>query len=119
MKGRLGSFAAQLGALVLVLALFATLTNGPAQAQSLQDLRASGAVGERYDGYLELRDPGAAGASRIVNKVNGERRQIYEKDAAAQGVPADQVGRVYATKIWQKVPPGTWLIDDRGGSRQK
>ena len=108
-----------MGALLLVLALVATLTDAPAQAQSLQDLRASGAVGERYDGLLELRDPGASGAKRVVNKVNGERRQIYEKDAAAKGVPMTEVGKIYATKIWRKVPNGTWLLDERGGWRQK
>ena len=82
-------------------------------------MRASGAVGERYDGYLELRDPGAGGASGLVAKVNGERRQIYETDAAAQGASPQEIGRVYATKIWQKVPSGTWLLDEGGKWRQK
>jgi uncharacterized protein YdbL (DUF1318 family) len=119
MKGRLGRLFGRFGALLLALALVTTLTDAPAMAQSLKDLRASGAVGERFDGLLELRDPGASGAKRVVNKVNGERRQIYEKDAAAQGVPVTEVGKIYATKIWRKVPKGTWLLEESGNWRRK
>ena len=107
-------------ALGLVLGLFLVLGLAmPASAQSLESLRAAGAVGERFDGYLELRNPNAGGAAALVEQVNGERRRIYETDAAAQGISPQEVGRVYATKIWEKVPPGTWLLNEGGSWRQK
>jgi len=103
MRKRLGFPLAVLIAVVLATGLFAV----PASAQSLDDLRASGAVGERYDGLVEARNPSAAAA---VAKINAQRKEIYAQRAASQGVPADQVGRVYAQEILQKAPPGTWFL---------
>ena len=92
---------------VLALALGAVLMLAvPVQAQSLDDMRASGAVGEGVDGYLVARD---SGAKSFVNKVNAQRKKIYQDRAAAQGVAADQVGKVYAQKIFKDAPKGTWL----------
>lgn len=90
-------------ALGLILGLALSL---PASAQSLDDMRSSGAVGERFDGYLVARDASAAG---FVSQVNAQRKKIYQERAAAQGVPADQVGRVYAEKIFKDAPAGTWI----------
>ena len=78
----------------------------PAGAQSLDGLRSSGAVGERFDGYLVARDASAAG---FVSQVNAQRKKIYQERATAQGVPVDQVGRVYAEKIFNDAPAGTWI----------
>lgn len=87
----------------------------PALAQSLDTLRASGAVGESLDGYLIARDPSA---QSFVNEVNAKRQQIYAQRAAAQGVPAAEVGKVYAKELLQKAPPGTWY-QSGGGWVQK
>jgi uncharacterized protein YdbL (DUF1318 family) len=90
-----------------------------AMAQSLDELRASGAIGERYDGYVAVRDSGAAGAKSRAKKVNAERRSIYEERAAAQGVTPEKIGRLYAGQIMQKAPGGTWFLDENGNWRQK
>ena len=105
------SWFAVLAAVVLAVAMAA----GPAWAQSLDALRASGVVGERFDGFAELRDAGASQSVRsLVNQVNQKRRQIYVKDAAQQGVPVGQVGRVYAKQIMQRAPKGTWFLGESG-----
>jgi len=85
----------------------AALAGAPARAQSLDDLRASGAVGEKFDGFLVARDPSA---QAFVDQVNAKRKQIYAQSAAAQGAPADQVGRVYARRILNDAPAGTWFL---------
>ncbi|MFQ6018472.1 MAG: YdbL family protein [Kiloniellaceae bacterium] len=100
------------GAVVLVLALYAA----PAVAQSLDALHASGAVGERFDGYAEARQPSAAAT---VKEINAKRRTIYQQRAAAQGAPVEQVGRIYAQQIFQKAPPGTWFLRENGEWMQK
>lgn len=93
---------------VLMVALLAGgLTATPAAAQSLDELRASGAVGERFDGLAVARDASAADA---VTQINAKRQEIYAQRAASQGVPADQVGRVYAKEILAKAPKGTWFL---------
>ncbi len=95
----------------LVLGLGLGLSGPPALAQSLDQLRASGAVGERFDGYAQALQSSAAGT---VDQVNAKRRQIYAERAAAEGVSADQIGRVYAQQIFSKAPRGTRFLQENG-----
>lgn len=85
----------------------------PAHAQSLDSLRASGALGERYDGLVVVRQSSAE-ATRIASEVNAQRQAIYKERAAEQGVPWDQVGRVYARQIFDQAPKGTWFLTEQG-----
>ncbi len=92
--------------------LFATVAN-PVWAQSLEALRLSGALGERYDGLVVVRQPSAE-TNRLAAEINAQRQGIYKQRAAEQGVPADQVGRVYARQILDQAPKGTWFLTERG-----
>ena len=83
----------------------------PVLAQSLDQLRASGAVGERYDGYAQALQSSAAG---VVQQVNAKRRQIYQQTADKEGASVDQIGRVYARQIFAKAPPGTKFLQENG-----
>ncbi len=114
MLGRLGFRLSLFAALALAL----TLAVAPASAQSLDQLRKSGAVGERFDGFAVARQGGAS-ARTIVDQVNAKRRQIYAKRASQQGVSVGQVGRVYAKSIMGKAPRGTWVLGESGRWRQK
>jgi uncharacterized protein YdbL (DUF1318 family) len=82
-----------------------------AWAGSLQDLRASGALGESASGYAVARDPSATAEVASINK---KRKAVYAKKAAAQGVSINQVGKVYAKEIFKKVPAGTWIQNQQG-----
>lgn len=88
----------------------------PAFADQLDDMRKSGAVGERYDGFLEARD---ASARSYVQQVNAQRRKIYEDRAAQQGVGVEQVGKLYAQQISKKAPGGTYFLLENGSWVQK
>ncbi len=112
MRWRIRTWLLALTPLLVVLALVA---QGPASAQSLDALRAGGTVGERYDGLAVVRDPGApAQIQSLVQQVNQQRQQIYAQRASQQGVPIDQVGRVYAAEIRRNAPPGTWFQAENG-----
>ena len=50
----------------------------------------------------------------LVDEVNEKRRQIYEKRAADQNVPVDQVGRVYAEQIFRDAAEGVWFLTESG-----
>ncbi len=102
--------------LLMAAALVLPLLAGPASAQSLDELRAAGKVGERYDGFAAARDGNYAD---MVEEINAKRRAIYEKQAAKQGVSLSQVGAVYANEIVQQVPDGTWLLTADGEWRRK
>ena len=116
MLWRMRSFLLALAPLVVVF----SIALGPASAQSLKDLRAAGTVGERFDGLVVVRDPGASAQVRgVVQQVNQKRQQIYGQEASQQGVPVDQVGRVYADGILRKEPAGTWFLSASGQWSQK
>ena len=119
MRRRTGWEVFRLSGLGLALGLLLALSAAPVMAQSLDDLRASGAIGERYDGYVEVRDAGAAGAKSVAQEVNAKRRSLYEERASKQGVTSEDVGRVYAGQIMKKAPGGTWFLDENGNWRQK
>ena len=119
MKRKCALGASRLSGLILVLGLLLAFNAPAAMAQSLDALRASGAIGERYDGLVVVRDPGAAGAQSVANEVNAKRRSLYEQRAASQGVKPEDVGRVYASQIMQKAPGGTWFLGENGTWRQK
>lgn len=97
----------------LPVAAAAALFPVAAGAQSLNALRASGAVGEGYDGFARVRQAGG-GARSVVDAVNAKRRAIYAERAKEQGTTADQVGRVYARQILTKAPAGTWFLKESG-----
>ena len=104
---------AGLGAAVLSISL---LNISPAYADQLDDLRASGAVGEAFDGYARARD---GSAKDFVSDVNAKRKDIYAKRAKKEGVSTAQVGLVYAAQIIKKAPKGTWLLAEDGTWTQK
>jgi len=102
--------------LTLPLLLGLASLSTPAWSQSLNDLRASGKVGEGYDGFARARD-GAVAA--MVDSVNAKRRAIYEQRAKEQGTSVDQVGKVYAGQIISQSPAGTWVLSASGTWQQK
>ncbi|MFT5485298.1 MAG: hypothetical protein ACI9JL_000404 [Paracoccaceae bacterium] len=99
-------------------ALTAMVGAGPAQAASLGELRASGAIGERHDGFTMVRN-NAPGAAEVVATVNAQRRNIYQTRAAQQKTSVAAVGAVYASQIFANAAPGTWFLTADGAWRQK
>lgn len=104
--------------LLTIFTLTAMISGGPVQAASLDELRASGAIGERHDGYTMVRN-NAAGAAEIVAQVNAQRREIYETRAAQQKTSVAAVGAVYASQIFANAPSGTWFRAANGAWLRK
>lgn len=107
--------------LTLLLTFFmltAMVGAGPVQAASLGELRASGAIGERHDGYTMIRN-NVPGAAEVVAQVNAQRREIYQTRAAQQKTSVAAVGAVYASQIFANAPGGTWFLTANGAWRQK
>ena len=94
------------------------LAAAPVAAQSLDEMRATGAIGERFDGLAVAREA-AAGVQAMVAQVNAKRLEIYSQRAAQEGVGVGDVGRVYAQQIMQKAPAGTWFLTEGGQWRQR
>jgi uncharacterized protein YdbL (DUF1318 family) len=99
----------------LALGLYA----GPAVAADLDTLRQQGVIAERHDGFVEIRADGSDAARAVVERVNSSRRDLYEQRADSQGVPVEQVGRVYAQQILERLPEGAWFLKPNGNYVQK
>ncbi len=108
--------------LKLVFALtvaFAALYAAPNSAQAdarLDAYRANGVIAERFDGYVEIRDSNAPSEARaLVENVNAKRRALYTQRASESNVPVAEVGKVFANKIVETAPPGTYFRQPGGG----
>jgi uncharacterized protein YdbL (DUF1318 family) len=107
-------------ALVVV---FAALHAAPGSVRAdarLDAYRANGIIAERFDGYVEIRDSKAPSEARaVVKNVNAKRRALYKQRASESSVPVAEVGKVFANKIVNTAPPGTYFRQSGGGYVQK
>jgi uncharacterized protein len=105
-----------LAAALALLALFC-LGAAPAMAQGkpLDAPRAAGTVGERYDGYVVLRDGNAPQSIKnLVAQTNAQRKALYEQRAKQEKVPVDAIGKIYAQQIINSAPKGTYFLEANG-----
>lgn len=109
-------FLLALGGAVLIGGFAASLSAKDAVAQDWKALRASGALGERYDGFLVAREPSA---TTVAGDVNKQRRELYIQRASEQGTTVDQVGRIYFQENLSRLPNGTWILLEDGSWVQK
>jgi hypothetical protein len=98
--------------------VFAALCAAPGSAQAdalLDAFRASGVIAERFDGYVEIRDSNAPSEARaLVEDVNARRRELYKQRAGESDVPVQEVGKVFAGKIVDTAPSGTYFRQPSG-----
>ncbi len=94
---------------------------GPARADARLDAyRANGVIAERFDGYVEIRDSNAPSEARaFVEDVNARRRALYSQRADESNVPVEEVGKVFANKIVETAPPGTYFRQPSGDYARK
>lgn len=86
-----------------------------AQGKPLDAPRAAGVVGERYDGYVVLRDANAPqGVKDLVAQTNAQRKALYAKRAAEDKAPEAAIGKIYAQQIIKSAPAGTYFLDESG-----
>lgn len=104
-------------ALLCVLLFAGTQT---ALADPLDAPRAAGTVGERYDGYAQVRDPAVSSdVAALVRSINRQRRDYYEQIAKKENVSSAEVGKLYANKIYQSAPRGYWFLTQSGDWQRK
>ena len=104
--------------IIITIALLFPL--GLAHANPLDQPRADGLVGERYDGYAELRGSDVpSDVVALVRTINRQRRALYENVASQQQVDVTDVGKIYAAKIFEKSPNGYWFLGPDGNWKRK
>lgn len=89
-------------------------------AQSLDQAKAQGLVGEKVDGYIAAV---AANPSpeiqALVQSINTGRRQAYEELARRNNITVEQVGIVSAEKLQGNARPGEYIQTPSGQWQQK
>lgn len=94
----------------------AAFVSVPAAAQSSPEIRAakaSGQVGERYDGFIGYASYLPATVRRAVDAVNIRRRAHYSNLAAAKGVSPQEVGITAGCVTLRSVQAGeAYLLAD-------
>jgi len=90
--GRSGSRMIALAAL----AGFLLASPLPATAQSAEQLRAEKQACELPNGFMRAIDNSVRDA---VERINAERRRVYEEQAKSEGVSVEAVGQVYARQL--------------------
>lgn len=91
----------------------------PLAAAELGQIKAAGLVGEQMNGYLGLVDPNAsAEVKALVNNINAQRKAEYQRIAAKNGVPADEVARLTAQKVIGQAASGHFVQTPSGWQRR-
>ncbi|MGH6920474.1 MAG: YdbL family protein [Geminicoccaceae bacterium] len=105
----------RIGAMLLLLC-----TALPAAAQSLDQAKAAGQVGERIDGYVGVVDANAPGSVRaLVDRVNAKREAKYAEIAKERGTPVVAVAQIAGRKLIERAPDGEYVMGANGRWRQK
>jgi uncharacterized protein len=106
----------RIGAMLLMLCLSAL----PAVAQSLDQAKAAGQIGERIDGYVGVVDANAPSSVRsLVDRVNAERQARYAEIAAERGISVQVVAQIAGEKLIERAPGGQFVLGADGQWRQK
>lgn len=105
----------------LAIFAFALAVAIPASAQSplVDQARAQGVVGERYDGYLGVVGAGSPALRSAVGAVNIQRRSLYSGLAVRKGATLQEVGLTAGCQLLERVAVGqAYLLSDGGWRRR-
>ena len=84
-----------------------------AQTPAVDQARAQGAVGERFDGYMGVAGPVSGALRSQVAAINIKRRTLYSRLAAEKGVSPADVGITAGCKLLAQVAVGqSYLLAD-------
>ncbi|TVR80104.1 MAG: DUF1318 domain-containing protein [Rhodospirillales bacterium] len=87
----------------------------PAWAQSLDQAKDAGFVGERPDGYVGLvRGDAPDWARDLVTRINAERRARYAEIARRTGASVRDVAIVAGEKLVANAPRGHYVMTPQG-----
>lgn len=96
-----------------------SLTAMPVIAVDLAQVKAAGLVGELMNGLLGLVNPDATDdVKALVNSINAQRLAEYQRIAAKNGVPPDEVARLTAQKVIRQAAPGHFVQTPSGWQKR-
>jgi uncharacterized protein YdbL (DUF1318 family) len=106
---------------LLALALALAFATAPAAAQTpaVDQARAAGSVGERYDGYLGIVSAVDGPVRSQIATINIRRRSLYSRFAASKGVSPQDVGITAGCQLLARVAVGgAYMLGDGAWRRR-
>ena len=103
----------------LLLIAFAIAAPAAAQTPAVDAARATGAIGERYDGYLGVASTVSSAVRSQVARVNIQRRSLYSSLAARKGVSPQDVGITAGCQLLARVAVGQAYMWADGAWRRR
>ncbi len=88
-------------------------------AETLDEAKAAGYVGEQQDGYVGARPSAPANVREMVSAVNVRRRAKYAQIATRNGTPLEAVARLAGTKLIARTQSGEYVRDSNGKWQKK
>lgn len=83
------------------------------QSPIVDQARAQGTAGERYDGYIGVWGQGTSALRSAVGAINIQRRSLYSRLAAAKGATPQEVGLTAGCQLLARVGVGqAYLLSD-------
>lgn len=105
---------------ILFIALASVASAVGAQTPAVDAARATGAVGERYDGYLGIAADVPAATRSQVATINIKRRSLYSNLAARKRASPQDVGITAGCALLARVPVGgSYMLSDGAWRRRE
>lgn len=97
--------------MLVLLVVFSTT----AMAQTLEEAKAAGIIGEKSDGYIGLVQSNApAAVVALVNDVNRQRRERYQQIAQENGIAVQDVAQLAYARAVEATRSGHFIEDASG-----
>jgi uncharacterized protein YdbL (DUF1318 family) len=98
---------------LLLIAMLSLAAPAAAQTPAVNSARASGVVGERYDGYVGVAGTVSGAVRSQVATINIRRRALYSQLAASKGVSPQDVGITAGCQLLTRIGVGeAYLLAD-------
>ena len=99
--------------LVIAAIALAVASGASAQSPIVDQARAQGLAGERYDGYMGVVGTGSPALRSAVGAINIQRRSLYSRLAANKGATVQEVGLTAGCQLLARVAVGqAYLLSD-------
>ena len=99
--------------LVMTAIALAVATGAPAQSPIVDQARAQGLAGERYDGYMGVAGPASSALRSAIGAINIQRRSPYSDLAARKGASPQEVALAAGCQLLARVAVGqAYLLSD-------
>ncbi|WP_017932173.1 YdbL family protein [Robiginitomaculum antarcticum] len=106
--------AALIGGVVAGTTLLPDMLVASAQAQTADDLKDQGKIGETAEGYLAAVTTLTSSEQAAMDEINAKRKTVYTRLAREQGVSVSDVAKLTAEKLVAKAPSGHMIRDGFG-----